>query len=448
MSSDARKKRGRSQAIGLVGLAAVFGLLYLGVHFAPGGGEAATISAVGFLLVAGILSAELVDTVGLPHLTGYLAAGIIAGPHVLGLIDLATVKRLSPVNTLALALIALAGGAELRVEQVRSGLRSLVVATAIQSVAVSAIVAVAFVLARPLIPFAHDLTTGGLIAVAILWGVIATSRSPSATLGILAQTRARGPLTSFALAFVMSSDVVVILMLASGMAIARPLLEPGSALSLGEFGALGHEIVAGVSVGTTLGVVLATYLRLSGKQLVVVLVALGFGATEVLRYLGFDPLLTFLIAGFVVQNLSKQGPKLLHAIEGTGSVVYVLFFASAGADLDIPLLRDLWPLALVLAGVRAVTTVGAARASSFLARDEPVLRRWAWTALVAQAGLTQGLAGVIEHEYPSFGAQFRALVIANVALNAIVGPILFKLALDRSGESRPPLETLEAEEAA
>jgi Kef-type K+ transport system membrane component KefB len=236
----------------------------------------------------------------------------------------------------------------------------------------------------------------------------------------------------------MSSDVIEILLLAAGMASARPLLEPGTPLSLHEFSALGHEIAAGISVGTTLGLILAVYLRLVGRQLVVVLVALGFGATEVLKYLQFDPLLTFVVAGFVVQNLSTQGDKLLHAIEGTGGVVYVLFFASSGADLDVPLLRSLWPLALLLAGVRAVTTFGAARVSSRIARDEPVLERWGWTALVAQAGLTQGLAAIVEREYPAFGSQFRALVIANVALNAIVGPILFKLALDRAGESRPP----------
>jgi Kef-type K+ transport system membrane component KefB len=448
--SGARKgKTPGARFIGLVGLAVVFGIAYLSARFSPDvSPEATMIGAVGFLLLAGILMADLVELLGLPHLTGYLAAGIIAGPHVVGLIDVTTIKRLSPINTLALALIALAGGAELRVEQVRRGLRSLFVATVVQSVAVGVLVAGAFILARPLVPFARELTTGGMVAVAILWGVIATSRSPSATLGILAQTRARGPLTSFALAFVMSSDVVVILLLASGMAISRPLLEPGTSLSMHEFGALGHEIVAGVAVGTTLGLLLILYLRLVGKQLLVVLVALGFVATEVLRYLNFDPLLTFVIAGFVVQNLSRQGQTLLHAIEGTGSVVYVLFFASAGADLDIPLVRNLWPLALLLAGVRAVTTFGAARASSMLARDEPVLKRWGWTALVAQAGLTQGLAGVIEREYPVFGSQFRALVIANVALNAIVGPILFKLALDRSGESKPPLPALGAVEEA
>lgn len=427
----------RDRLLAAIGLVFVFGVLYVGVRLAPGvRSEAALIAAIGFLLLAGTLTAQVIEPLGVPHLTGYLLAGIVAGPHVLALIDAPTVGRLAPVNTLALALIALAGGAELRIDQVRRGLKSLVVSTIVQSIAVSVLVGVSFALMRPLVPFASDLTLGGLAAVALMWGVVATSRSPSAMLAVLAQTRARGPLTSASLAFVMTSDVVVILLLAAAMTVARPLLSPGAPFSLHAFSALGHEIVGSIAIGTTLGLVLAAYLRIVGQQLLVVLVALGFGASEVLHYLQFDALLTFVVAGFVVQNLSKQGEKFLHAIEETGGVVYVLFFATAGAELDIPLLRNLWPLALMLAGVRAVTTYGAARLSSRIAKDEPVLRKWLWTALIAQAGLTQGLASVIEREYPSFGAPFRALVIANVALNAIVGPILFKRALDRAGESK------------
>jgi Kef-type K+ transport system membrane component KefB len=136
-----------------------------------------------------------------------------------------------------------------------------------------------------------------------------------------------------------------------------------------------------------------------------------------------------------VENLTAQGGKLLHAIEQTGSVVYVVFFATAGAHLDIPLLRSLWPVALALAGSRAVTTWIAARIASRLAGDPPVLHRWGWSSLVSQAGLTLGLSVVVEREFPSFGAQFRSLVIATVALNEVVGPIFFKLALERAGEA-------------
>jgi Kef-type K+ transport system membrane component KefB len=166
-----------------------------------------------------------------------------------------------------------------------------------------------------------------------------------------------------------------------------------------------------------------------------VLIAVGFGFTEGLRYLHFDPLLTFLMAGFVVANLSEQGPKLLHAVEETGSVVFVVFFATAGAHLDLPLLGRLWPIALALAGSRMLVTVICHRVGSRLAGDDPVVRRWGWSPLVSQAGLTLGLSAVIERTFPSFGTGFRSLIVATVAINEVVGPILFKLALDRTGES-------------
>jgi Kef-type K+ transport system membrane component KefB len=435
-------KTGAQRALDALGLAVLVGILYGAIHLTPGIAGTSMLASLGFLLLAGTLMSHLIEVLRVPHLTGYLLAGILAGPHVLQLIDHDSVKRLAPVNTLALALIALAGGTELRIDQLKRGLKSLVVSNVIQTVAILLVVGGVFIAARPLIPFTSNMALGGVVAVALLWGIIATTRSPSATLALLAQTRARGPVASFALASVMLSDVVVILVLAGGMMIARVLLEPGSSLSLDAFRALGHEIIGSISIGTTLGVVLASYIRISGRQLTVVIVAVGFGVTETLHYLNFDPLLSFLVAGFVVQNLSKQGDKFLHAIEEMGGVVYVVFFAIAGADLDIPLLKLLWPVALLLGAFRALVTFAAQRLSAKIAKDEPILVRWAWTTLVAQAGLTQGLGGVVEREFPAFGAPFRALVFANVAINAIIGPILFKLALDRANETQAPAPSL------
>jgi Kef-type K+ transport system membrane component KefB len=142
----------------------------------------------------------------------------------------------------------------------------------------------------------------------------------------------------------------------------------------------------------------------------------------------------------VVQNMTDQGAKLIHAIEQTGSVVYVVFFATAGAHLDVPLLRTLWPVALALSGSRAFISWVATRISSRIADDPPVLRRWGWSSLVSQAGITLGLSVVVEREFPSFGHGFRALAIATVALNEVAGPILFKLALDRAGEASKAAE--------
>jgi Kef-type K+ transport system membrane component KefB len=393
------------------------------------------VTGFGFLLLAGTLMSELTAPLGLPHLTGYLVAGIAAGPHVLRLIDEPTVKSLSPINTLALCLIALAGGAELDLGAVRKAAASLAWATLVQTITVLVALSAVFLASRRLIAFAHSLSPSALVGVALLWGALSVTRSPSATLGILSQTRASGELARFTLAFVMASDVVVVVLLATVLGSVRPLIDPGASFSLSSFVSLGHELFGSVALGTTLGLVIAAYLLLVNRQMLVVLLFLGFGVSTVLDYLQFDSLLTFMVAGFIVRNLSKQGSKFVKYIEQTGTVVYVVFFAIAGADLDVPLLRTLWPVALILAGSRAAVTWGASRLASRLANDPPSLRSWGWSGLVSQAGLTLGLSMVIAREFPAIGTPFRALAIATVAVNELVGPVLFKLALDRTGET-------------
>ena len=394
-----------------------------------------TITAVGFLLLAGTLTSELLEPLRLPHLTGYLLAGIAAGPHVLRLVDEHTVKTLSPINMLSLALIALAGGAELDFAAMRKGARGLAWATVVQCLLVLVVVGGCFIAVRPLIPFTRGLGIGSLIGVALLWGALAVTRSPSATLGILSQTRASGPLATFTLSFVMASDVVVVILVAVVLGAVKPLIDPSASFAISSFVTLGHELFGSVALGTTLGLIIAAYLRLINRQMLVVLLLLGFGASTVLDYLRFDSLLTFMVAGFIVRNLSKQGHKFIAYIEQTGSVVYVVFFATAGADLDVPLLRQLWPVALLLAASRGTITWVGARISGALAKDPPILRNWSWAGLVSQAGLALGLSVIVARDFPGIGPPFRALAIATIAINEMVGPVLFKLALDRNGET-------------
>jgi Kef-type K+ transport system membrane component KefB len=443
--SDLAAPRGVvTRCIQATALGVLFAVLYGATRAVPTiQSRVGTIGAVGFLLLTGTLTSELVEVIGLPHLTGYLAAGIVAGPHVLRLIDEHSVEDLTSVNSLALALIALEGGAHLRIETLKKSVRSLAWAIVIQSLLVMAAMAVVFISLRAFVPFARSLTTGALIGTALLWGTLAITRSPSATLGIMSQTRARGPVMTGTLSFVMTSDVVVVVLLAAALVAARPLIEPTSSFSLHDFEALGHDVLGSVALGTTLGLFLTVYIRLVGAQLVLVFVALGFGMSELLSFLHFDTLLAFMVAGFVVQNLSRQGGKFILAIEQTGSIVYVIFFATAGAHLDLDLLRELWPIAVALAGSRMAFTWLAGRLASRLAHDSPIVRRWSWAGLVSQAGLALGVAGVIERSFPILGSGFRALAVAVVALNEMVGPVLFKLALDRAGESsREPSASL------
>lgn len=431
------KKTLGARATQLLALLAVTGLLWgLTQVTTDLQGPASLIVCVGFLLLAGMLASELLETLGLPHLTGYLVLGLVAGPHVLGLVDEAAVHQLGHVNTLALTLIALAGGVELRWELLRDSWRILVRAHVVQTLIVSSVTTAVFFAVTPQLTFLEGFSSLQLFAVSALWAVLAVSRSPSATLAILAQTHARGPIASFALAFVMSSDVLVVAMLSIALSVVRPLFDASMQVSLSELGVLGHEIVGSITLGTTLGLALAAYLRLFRQQVLLILLGLSFVAAEAIHYLRFDPVLTFLIAGFVVQNFSRQGPHLLESVERTGSVVFVLFFATAGAHLDVPLLEALWPMALLLCGVRAAATWVAHWLASRGSGVDPIIKRWGAAPLVSQAGLTLGLSVVIEKAFPQFGVGFRSLAIAAVAINELVGPILFKFALDRNGESR------------
>ncbi len=444
-----RKKTWALRVVQAIALVLVFGVMMGAMKVLPDVGAGSNIAAVGFLLLAGVLASELCEMVGLPHLSGYLIAGIIAGPHILHLVQHETVTALSPVNQLALALIALAGGAELRIESLKESVRSLAWATLVQFSIVLVACGGVFFVATRFLPFMAGQETKALIGGAILWGVLSVTRSPSALLGILSQTRAQGPVARFALSFVMTSDIVVVVRLAVGLMVARPLIMPGAEFALDDLKAVGHEVIGSIAIGTTFGLLLAGYLRLVGHALIVVLVAVGFGLTDVLKYLHFDPLLTFMLSGFVVQNFSQQGPKLLHAVEETGSIVYVVFFATAGAHLDIPLVKQLWPVALVLAGSRAAFTYVAHRIGCKAAGDDPMVTKWGWSPLVSQAGLALGLAVVVAQNFPSFGAGFQSLAVAMVAINEMIGPVLFKWALDQAGETRkgdrPSLEPVPAE---
>jgi Kef-type K+ transport system membrane component KefB len=436
MSHVSPPKGTTTRAIQVVSLIAVFGAVFAINRVNPNHDEGlGRITAVGFLLLAGTLTSELFEMVKLPHLSGYLVAGIISGPHIFHLLDHQTIAKVAPVNTLALSLIALAGGAELQFGTLRRVARSLAVSTALQSGIVLVGMAALFLLLSRYVPFASELPTPALLGVALLWGVMSVTRSPSACLGILSQTRAKGPLATFSLAFIMLSDIVVVVLLAAALMVAKPLIRGEGEVSITDLGELGHELLGSVAVGTTLGLALIVYLAVVKRQLLLVLIGLGFGATEALRYIRIDPLLTFMVLGFVVENLSRHGHELRHEIEKLGGVVYVIFFAIAGADLDVPLLRRLWPVALTMCIARGLLTFVAARLSARMAGDEQVIRQWGWSSLVSQAGLTIGLAVVVERAFPSFGASFRSLVIAAVAVNEMIGPVLFKLALDTVGES-------------
>jgi len=433
----------------LATLAAIVVLSTWASRTVPTESLATPVAALGLLLLAGDLLAEIVERFKLPHLTGYLFAGLMLGPHGLGTVSHHAIESLSLVNALALALIALSAGGELTLGLLGRSARSLFAATGTQLLICLPIATLGFFLMRPFFPFLEGYDASGVFAVALMWGVLAISRSPAATLGLIAQVRPDGPLTRYALSVVIAFDIVVLLVFSLVVELGRSLLSPDLPFGLAALETTGMEIIGSIAAGTTLGLIVTAFLKMVGRQLILFLLVIAYGMTEFCAYFNYDALLLFVVAGFVTANVSQRGgERLLEAVSQGGRVVYVVFFALAGAHLDLPLLAELWPVALGLAGLRVAGTWLAVRAGSRIARDPEPIRRFGWMPLVSQAGVTIGMAVIIAEVFASsIGPSLRALTIAVVGINEAVGPILFKIALDRAGETGKLAAPPEGEEA-
>ncbi|MCJ7629674.1 MAG: hypothetical protein MUO50_14960, partial [Longimicrobiales bacterium] len=128
----------------------------------------------------------------------------------------------------------------------------------------------------------------------------------------------------------------------------------------------------------------------------------------------------------------------LHALEANSLPVYALFFAVAGADLDVTVLRTAWMIATAI----IVTRILALWLSTYLAArivGEPtVIRRYAWMGFLAQAGVTLGIANMVRDNFPGWGGPVATIIIAMIAVNQLIGPPAFRWALLKAGESHAP----------
>lgn len=394
--------------------------------------------ALGYLVIAGQAAGALAAFVWLPRLTGYLIAGLLAGPHGFALFSIDEVKSLSIVNTLALALIALQAGAEMTLPMLARTYKSVTSSALAQALVVVPLMAAAFYGLHDAIPFTAALPTNLTVALAILWGVLAMPRSPAVALAVLSETRAKGPVADFVLGTVVFLDVLILPLFAVAASVARGQFL-GEPFELSALAHLGNELFASAAAGVTIGLVAAVLFRVIDRERVLLTVVLAYAGTALCGYLRYDTLLVFVIGGFVISNVTKQGPRLHATSETLAGAVMIVFFATAGAKLDLAALIVLWPLVLGLFALRVFGIFCAVKLGHAVARDPSTVRANGWLGLVSQAGVTIGLATIVGDSLPVVGPAFASLVIAVVGLNELVGGALFKLALGRAGEL-PPAE--------
>jgi Kef-type K+ transport system membrane component KefB len=391
----------------------------------------------GILLLTADTFGALAHDAGFPRLVGYLVAGLALGPSVLDVVPPGVLQDLGMMKQLAVGVIALLAGAELRVRDLVDRYRSILWILALQTSAVLVGLTILVLLLRPWIPFLAGLGPAPLFFVAVLFAATLTVNSPMVTLALLTETRADGPLAKTSLGVVLVADVVVIVIFTVAFSLAQASIGGTTATASEIAIRLLREVVGSLLAGGLVGGVLTLYLRFVRRELVVFAVVLVFATAAAAQALHFELLLSLLVAGFLVENVAPvRAEPLVEVLHVMAVPVFVIFFAMAGADLRLQTFVAYWPMVLAVALVRVGLIYTSSTAGARIGRAEPVVVRYGWTGLVSQAGVALGLATIVADRLPRLGLAMQTLIVGIIAFNESVGPVLFRAGLDRAGEIR------------
>lgn len=402
--------------------------------------------ALGGTLLAAFVIAKLVCRIGLPMLSGYLFAGILAGPFVSGFLSMESVERFKLIDELALSIIALAAGAELHLGAMKTRARAIISNIVLITVLVFAAVSLFVAASGSLFNVTADFSSSQLAAFAILIGVISVARSPSSTIAVINECRAAGPFTETVLSVTMVTDILIIIMFTIALSMSRHLVFAGSGMQWHAIGALGAEIAVSMAVGVALGKAVSLYIRHIRHDFLIFLIFMAFAVSR--ASMGFnefmeeyarvslhlEPLLICMSAGFFIRNFTPEYSDFLDGLGRVAMPVYVLFFSLAGAALNFHSLLLCWPLALALVLVRAAGLFGGSWVAGKISKIPPSHHYFAWMTYLTQAGVAIGLARLAMREFPEIGIHLNTVVLAVIAVNQVIGPVLFKAALHGVGE--------------
>ena len=406
--------------------------------------------AIGIAMFAGLVLSRLTSKLNLPDVTSYLVAGVLVGPLVLGRLGVPGlgfssfhfVESMSLVCDAALGFIAFSIGSEFRISALRKTGRQATVIAIIQ-----ALTATLFVDAA-LIGLHFALGDKLPVSTCLILGAIATATAPAATLMVINQYKAKGPLTDILLPIVALDDAVGLIVFAVSKGVAKAFI--GGQLSV--ISVLVNptiEIVASLLLGAILGWVFSLvekYFNSNSKRLslAVAFVAICAGLSKLhfdigQLHIGFSSLLVCMMCGTIFCNLCDFSEEIMHKTERWTGPVYVLFFVISGAELDLRVFAD---LAVVGIGVlyilaRSAGKISGASASARLMKCEPSICKYLGITLLPQARVALGMSVTVAAEFGAEGAVIRNIVLFSVLIYELVGPLLTKMALTAAGDIRP-----------
>lgn len=399
-------------------------------------------------LVGGLLLTRLTNKLRLPDVTAYLLSGLLLGPFCLGLLHIPgvgfstpeEVKSLDLICQVALGFIAFTIGNEFRLEQLKHMGRQAITVGILQAVITTAVVDVLLIALHFIDPALISISS------AITLGAIAAATAPAATLMVVRQYKADGPLTRLLLLVVAIDDAVGLVLFSASYGVAAAL-ESGTISMMTVLVEPMIEIVLSLALGALAGWVLfrvEKYFHSRSKRLSIsiafVLLTVGISMSEFTVggvHVGFSLLLVCMMTGTVFCNICDFSEEIMSRIDSWTAPLFVLFFVLSGAELDLKILSN--PLVLLVGAVyivgRSLGKYFGAYSSCRLTGCSDEITKHLGITLLPQAGVALGMA--LTAANLSDGAVVRNVVLFSVLVYELVGPALTKRSLMAAGEIKP-----------
>ena len=394
------------------------------------------IFSVGLILMAALVAGHLAQVVRVPEVTGYLLIGVLIGPAAIDLISHESITTLGFLSDVALGLILFNIGSIFEASNFRLVGAGVLRVTLWE--ATLAFVLVGFVL----------LLSGMSWPLALLLAVVAMETAPATTLMVINEYDAQGPLTDRLLALVALNNMYVLVMfgiVTAGLTFVDSTAQGWLFSGYRAVHGLLWTTLGSIALGALLGLLMdfcAARAKESGEAMIlsigVVLIAVGASRT-----LGLSPLISTLALGATVANASVQGNHLLRALGRVDPPLYAAFFVLAGAEL-VP--SSVLGLGLIGVGYTVARAIGKIAGTRIGLRGQdipPMVRRHLGYCLVSSSSLAVGLTIQIRTAFPEYAAAVTGIVLAAVVIFEIVGPLLTRRALLKTGEAKTIPEPLQ-----
>ena len=407
--------------------------------------------AIGLAMFAGLFLSRLASKFNLPDVTSYLVAGVLIGPLCLGAMGIPNlglpsfdfVEKLGLISDVSLGFIAFSIGNEFRLEELKHIGRQATIVAIFQALSATIFVDVGLLILHLFLGDTLPVST------CIVLGAIATATAPAATVMVINQYKAKGPLTNILLPIVALDDAVGLIVFAVSTGIAKALISGSINLVSVIVNPL-VEIVASLVLGAALGWVFSIVEKFfnSRSKRLSLAVAFVFLCTAFSKIeltfgngveIGFSSLLVCMMCGTIFCNLCDFSDEIMYRTDRWTAPVYVLFFVLSGAELDLRVFGSaaVVGIGLVYILMRSAGKIVGASVSSRMVGCPKTVCKYLGITLLPQAGVALGMSATVAADFGAEGAIMRSIVLFSVLIYELVGPILTKIALTASGEITP-----------